>query len=298
MDLAKNISLFILMAIILLFLNNLYLTNILLSIVLSLSITFLLFPLIIGRKKFDVTSPLIITFMYLIFAYPAKFIAFRLGMPYLKEEFPNTLWNDALMTDLFFGLLLGVISFIISFNFTPSFILNLFGKLKFKFDTTLDSKLPFKIFTIYLIGILSFAVQLFLGFYSSFAAEGINFETRFNVIFANTAEYLWYGLLAGFLWITSKETKKSKFGVYSFSLMLLFSFLMGIFFLASKAYLIYPVLFFILALSINKVKIKMPILTSLFIVVVFFTFLLYHNTGIISKKHLVPVMLKQMNISQ
>lgn len=120
---------------------------------------------------------------------------------------------------------------------------------------------------------MSFLIQMYIGFYTSFAGEGVNYDTRFNVIFANTAEYVWYGLIAGFLWITSKKKIKSGFGNFLFWVMLVFSSLMGIFFLASKTYLIYPILFFILAISINKVKIKMPILISLFIVVVFFTFL-------------------------
>jgi hypothetical protein len=194
-------------------------------------------------------------------------------MPYLKEEFPDTLWNDTLMSDLFLGLVIGVVSFFIAFNFTPKFILDYFRKLRINYNVSLDSKLPRKILIIYLIGIFSFLIQVYIGFYTSFAGEGTNYDTKFNVLFSNTAEYVWYGLIAGFLWITSKQRVRSRFGNFLFWGMLFFSLLMGIFFLASKTYLIYPILFFMLAININKVKIKMPVMISMVIVVIFFTFL-------------------------
>lgn len=273
MSLAQKIFYFILMVALFVVLGSIFIKSIELTIYLSLSVTLLLFPLLFGKWKLELASPIVITFIYLILAYPSKFIAFRLGMPYLKEEFPNTLWNDNLMSSLFLGLTIGVISFLIAFYSTPNFILNYFRKLKFKYYVNFDIKLPRKIFIIYIIGVLSFLIQIYIGFYTSFAAEGINYDTRFNVIFANTSEYVWYGLIAGFLWITSKQKVKSQFGNFLFFGMLFFSFLMGIFFLASKTYLIYPILFFVLAISINKVRIKIPLLISVFIAVLFFTFL-------------------------
>ncbi len=272
MKLFSRTIIFIILFMSLFLFSGTFVKSIYLSLFLSLSIALLIFPIVWSKEKITATSPLLITFIYLLLAYPLKFIAQRLNMPYVKDEF-NMLWNDELMTSLFFGLTLGISCFLIAYKFTPSFILNFFKRLQLNTDVRFDKVLPRKIFLIYLIGLSSLLIQLVLGFYSSFMGEGINYDVRFNVIFYNFSEYMWYGLIAGFLWIYTKQREKSLFGNILFIIMLTFSILMGIFFFASKTYMVYPFLFFILAISIKGVKIRMPVKISILIAAVFVAFL-------------------------
>lgn len=253
----------------------------LLSLSIALSFSLCLAPFIFYKMEPSPLAPIYLTMIYLAISYPGKLLAVRNRLDYVEESFRGLLWNDELVIQTIFLLIIGLLAFFIGYYRTPQSILNKLAKLKLSFGSEIDRSWPYKVFMIAVIGWGSVLVQILIGSWSTFAGLGDNWNPNTNQLFSYLFNYVWYAFIAAGLWVFSKNNFRSDLKTIACLGLIAVTILFSIFFLGSKTWLVYPIFWLFAAAYVvgRRPSIVLSIATLLIVMIIAFSFVSIYRSA-------------------
>jgi hypothetical protein len=212
----------------------------------GVSVVLCALPFALYKREPTPLAPTYLTMLYLFLAYPLKLVAVRMHMPYVFEDYPGLLWDDALVSRALWLLVLGLVGYFVGYYRPPRLFIAPLTRARLPLSGRLDGRWPWRVLLVSAVGWGSLAAQIVTGFWSTFASLGRNWSPGLNQIYAYSGNYLWFGCIAAGLWLVGRQ-RKDLLGIVLCVATLGIAGVLIVFLFASKTHLIFPIIWLAMA---------------------------------------------------